>query len=98
MSVSFLARVGDLHTCPMCEPPGKPHIGGPVLPPGVPTVLVGGRPVAVSGGRCVCVGPPDSIPPTGSSVKIGGQFAARAGDATAHGGRIVIGCPTVLCG
>ncbi len=32
------------------------------------------------------------------SVLIGGMPAARMGDMTSHGGRIVIGCPTVLIG
>jgi uncharacterized Zn-binding protein involved in type VI secretion len=29
---------------------------------------------------------------------IGGLFAARMGDQTAHGGVIIAGCPTVLIG
>ena len=39
------ARVGDMHTCPMQTPTLAgpiPHVGGPVLPPGCPTVLIGG--------------------------------------------------------
>jgi hypothetical protein len=31
-------------------------------------------------------------------VFIGGQPAARMGDMCAHGGAIVVGCPTVLIG
>jgi uncharacterized Zn-binding protein involved in type VI secretion len=31
-------------------------------------------------------------------VMIGGMPAARMGDSTAHGGVIVIGCPTVIIG
>ena len=38
------ARVGDMHTCPMVTPP--PHVSGPILPPGCPTVLIGGMPAA----------------------------------------------------
>ena len=39
------ARVGDMHTCPMQTPgtPPIPHVGGPILPPGQPTVLIGPR-------------------------------------------------------
>ncbi|MFR5647094.1 MAG: PAAR domain-containing protein [Bilophila wadsworthia] len=33
-----------------------------------------------------------------SSVLIGGRPAARMGDQTAHGGQIVMGCPTVIIG
>jgi hypothetical protein len=32
------------------------------------------------------------------TVLIGGQPAARMGDSTAHGGVIILGCPTVLIG
>ncbi len=47
---------------------------------------------------CTCVGPPDAIIQGSMSVLIGGMPAARMGDMTAHGGRVVIGCPTVLIG
>jgi uncharacterized Zn-binding protein involved in type VI secretion len=49
-----------------------PHVGGPVLPPGMPTVLISGRPAAVLGGMCTCVGPPDSIVLGATNVLIGG--------------------------
>ena len=39
------ARITDMHTCPMFDGP-KPHVGGPILPPGAPTVLIGGLPAA----------------------------------------------------
>jgi len=43
------ARMGDMHTCPLCNPgtPPPPHVGGPVSGPGVPTVLVGNMVAAV---------------------------------------------------
>jgi len=94
------ARVGDMHTCPMVTPgvPSIPHVGGPVLPPGKPTVLIGGMPAATMGSMCTCIGPPDSIVLGSMGVFIGGQPAARMGDMCAHGGTIVVGCPTVLIG
>ena len=94
------ARVGDLHTCPMVTPglPPIPHVGGPILPVGVPNVLIGGLPAATVGSMCFCVGPPDVIVRGSFSVLIGGRPAARMGDNTAHGGVISIGCPTVLIG
>jgi uncharacterized Zn-binding protein involved in type VI secretion len=73
----------------------KPHVGGPILPPGAPTVLIGGLPAAVVGTMCTCVGPPDSIIMGSTRVMIGGRPAARMGDQTAHGGVIVGGLPTV---
>jgi uncharacterized Zn-binding protein involved in type VI secretion len=78
--------------------PPIPHVGGPILPPGAPTVLIGGMPAARMGDMCVCVGPPDVIALGAMTVLIGGQPAARMGDMTAHGGSIVLGAPTVLVG
>lgn len=94
------ARIGDMHVCPMLTPglPPIPHVGGPIVGPGVPTVLVGGAPASVMGDMCVCVGPPDSIILGSTGVLIGGKPAARMGDMTVHGGSIVLGCPTVLIG
>jgi uncharacterized Zn-binding protein involved in type VI secretion len=89
------ARVGDMHTCPLSDGP-KPHVGGPILPPGASTVLIGGMPAARVGDVCTCTGPPDMIAMGSSRVMIGGQPAARMGDTTAHGGVIVVGAPTVL--
>jgi uncharacterized Zn-binding protein involved in type VI secretion len=73
----------------------KPHVGGPILPPGAPTVLIGGLPAARMGDMCTCVGPPDTIMKGSALVMIGGKPAARMGDMTAHGGVIVGGYPTV---
>lgn len=94
------ARLTDMHVCPMVTPglPTIPHVGGPVSGPGAPTVLIGKMPAAVLGDMCVCVGPPDSIVKGSATVMISGKPAARMGDSTAHGGSIVIGCPTVLIG
>lgn len=92
------ARVTDMHVCPMIDPGPKPHVGGPILPPGAPTVMIGGMPAAVVGDQCVCVGPPDSIATGSSTVMFGGKPAARMGDSTAHGGTIVAGYPSVIIG
>jgi uncharacterized Zn-binding protein involved in type VI secretion len=75
-----------------------PHVGGPVLPPGAPTVLIGGLPAARVGDSLTCVGPPDVIATGSATVLIGGKPAARIGDTTVHGGVIVAGLPTVLVG
>lgn len=91
------ARVGDMHVCPLIN--GLvPHVGGPVLPGGVPTVLIQGMAAATSGTMCTCVGPPDIIAMGSGTVLIGNMPAARMGDMTAHGGSIVLGCLTVLIG
>ena len=92
------ARVTDNHTCPLVNPNGSPHTGGPILPPGVPSVFIGGMPAATVGNMCTCAGPPDSIVMGSATVMIGGQPAARQGDSTAHGGTITIGCTTVIIG
>lgn len=91
------ARIADMHVCPMVTVL-VPHVGGPISGPGVPTVLIGGMPAAVVSDTCVCVGPPDTIAAGSGTVLIGGKPAARLGDSTAHGGVIVVGCPTVIIG
>ena len=93
------ARVGDMHTCPMQTPgtPPIPHVGGPILPPGQPTVLIGGMPAARMGDLATCVGPPDTIAKGSTKVMIGKKPAARVGDSTVHGGTITgPGAPTVM--
>jgi uncharacterized Zn-binding protein involved in type VI secretion len=75
-----------------------PHVGGPVVGPGCPTVLIGGLPAARVGDMAVCVGPPDVIAMGAFTVLIGGMPAAQMGSLTAHGGTIILGCPTVLVG
>ncbi len=75
-----------------------PHVGGPVLPPGAPTVLIVGLPAATVTNMCVCVGPPDVIVKGSMTVLIQSLPAARIGDLTAHGGVLVMGAPTVIIG
>ena len=86
-----------MHLCPMVTPgvPPIPHVGGPILPPGGVTVIIGGQPAARVGDMCTCVGPPDVIAMGSLTVMIMGQPAARLGDMCAHGGAITVGCPTV---
>jgi len=91
------ARAADMHVCPMFTGP-VPHVGGPILPPGEPTVLIGGMPAARVGDMATCTGPPDTIAAGSGTVLIGGMPAARMGDSTAHGGTIVLGEFTVLIG
>jgi len=91
------ARVGDMHVCPMVTVL-VPHVGGPILPPGCMTVLIGFMPAARVSDMCTCVGPPDNIAMGSMTVMIGNMPAARLGDPTTHGGVIVGCCPTVLIG
>ncbi|HEX4957336.1 MAG TPA: PAAR domain-containing protein [Lacibacter sp.] len=95
--MSMAARVGDMHVCPMVNGT-VPHVGGPVMPPGCATVLIGGMPAARVGDMLICTGPPDTIATGSTTVMIGGMPAARLGDVTAHGGTIVVGCSTVVIG
>ena len=91
------ARLTDMHTCPMVTGT-VPHVGGPIMPPGVIRVLIGGIPAATVTGMATCTGPPDTIAKGSATVMIGGMPAARMGDSTAHGGSIVVGLPTVMIG
>lgn len=91
------ARLGDMHVCPMVT--GLvPHVGGPIVGPGCPTVLIGGMPAARVGDLLACVGPPDAIALGSFTVLIGGMPAAQLGSLSAHGGTVVVGCPVVLIG
>jgi len=89
------ARISDMHVCPMTTGP-VPHVGGPIAAPAAPTVLIGGLPAAGIGSLATCVGPPDSVVMGSPKVLVGGMPAARMGDSCAHGGTIILGCPTVL--
>src|ERR1019366_6142412 len=91
------ARVTDMHVCPMVTGI-VPHVGGPILPPGCPTVLIGMLPAARATDMATCVGPPDMIAMGSPTVLIGNLMAARIGDPTVHGGVIVLGLPTVMIG
>ena len=92
------ARITDMHVCPMVTPglPPIPHVGGPIVGPGAPTVLIGGLPASVMGDMATCVGPPDTVVGGDPTVLFEGQPAARMGDSCAHGGTIVLGDFTVL--
>ena len=94
------ARLTDMHTCPMQTPgvPPIPHVGGPIVGPGAPTVMIQSLPAAVVGDSAVCVGPPDTLAKGSATVMIGGKPAVRMGDVTGHGGTVVGGCPTVMIG
>lgn len=94
------ARVTDMHVCPMVTPgvPPIPHVGGPIIPPCAPTVLIGFLPAARITDKAICVGPLDVIVKASMTVLISNLNAARIGDQTAHGGVITTGEPTVMIG
>ncbi|NTW49346.1 MAG: hypothetical protein HGB19_06400 [Chlorobiales bacterium] len=84
------ARVGDMIVSAATQ--GAPV---PIIPPGSPTVLIGGMPAARMGDSCGA----DAIVKGSMTVLIGGMPAARAGDLTAGGGTVLpSGAPTVLIG
>ena len=86
-----------MHVCPMVTVL-VPHVGGPIVAPGCPTVLIGFLPAARVTDMAICVGPPDVIVMGSTSVMIGFLPAARIGDMTVHGGVIVLGEFTVMIG
>ncbi len=86
-----------MHVCPMVTGI-VPHVGGPILPPCEPTVLIGFLPAARITDLLTCVGPPDTIVMGSPTVLIGELMAARIGDPTVHGGVIILGCFTVIIG
>lgn len=92
-----IATLGSMHVCPMTTGP-TPHVGGPVTGPGTPNILVNGKPAAIMGDMCVCVGPPDVIVQGAPNVFFNGVPVACVGDMTAHGGVITVGEPNVIVG
>lgn len=91
------ARIADNHVCPKVEPGPVPHVGGPIVV-GSPDTIICFMPAGRVGDMLVCVGPPDTISAGSSNVQINNKDAARLGDSTDHGGKIVVGAPTVIIG
>ncbi|MGA3201046.1 MAG: PAAR domain-containing protein [Bryobacteraceae bacterium] len=91
------ARMFDPHVCPMVTVV-VPHVGGPIIGPCWPTVLIGGMPAARMTDMAFCVGPPDMIIMGSPTVLTGGLPQARMLDPTVHGGVIIFGWPTVIVG
>jgi uncharacterized Zn-binding protein involved in type VI secretion len=88
------ARVGD----PTAHP-------GVITGPGLPTVLIAGKPAARVGDMHTCSIPPPPahpptplVPPCCPTVLIGGKPAARIGDKAGCSAPIIQGAPTVLIG
>ncbi|WP_347878366.1 PAAR domain-containing protein [Providencia rettgeri] len=94
------ARISDMHICPLLTPgvPPVPHIGGAIIPPGAPNILIGGLPAATVGTMATCIGALDSIITGSMTVFINNKPAARMGDTCMHGGTIITGYPKVLIG
>ncbi len=91
------ARVGDMHTCTSVTGV-VPHVGGAIIGPGAPTVMLEGMPAAVVGDEASCNGPADALTMGSGTVMIEGKPSVRVGDETAHGGSIAAGAPTVMVG
>ena len=82
------------HICPMVTGV-VPHVGGPIVGPGCPGVLINGLPVSVMGDTCVCCGPPDVVVQGYPGVMISGVPVVVQNSMTAHGGMIPMGIPGV---
>lgn len=91
------ARITDFHVCPMVCPGPVPHVGGPIIQ-GSPNVLTGNIPQARVGDKAMCSCAVDTIVSGSSGVFVNNKPAARIADSCAHGGKIVLGLPTVLIG
>ncbi len=84
-----VARVGDMHACPM-----KGHSVNPIVT-GSSDVLINGMPAATVGSGTACGA---SVAAGSSTVTINGKPAAVLGSATTHGGVIVSASGNVLVG
>ena len=92
-----ISLLGHNHVCPVIDPGPKPHVGGPIVQPGQAFVRFSGIPWAVVSGQSVCTGMPGPDPLVSGSaiVRINGMPVVRIGDSTAHGGKVVMGVPTL---
>jgi len=90
----------DITQCKQQTPgtPPVPHLGGPIVGPGAPTVFIGHSTAALEGDLASCVGPPDTLLKGASTVLVCNKSPARLGDTTAHGATIQSGCMTVHIG
>lgn len=91
--MSNAARVGDLQGCPLVG-----HVGGAIVGPGQPSVVIEGLPAATVGSVAGCIGAITTLTTGSTTVSIGSKQAARKGDATDHGGEITTGAATVVIG
>jgi uncharacterized Zn-binding protein involved in type VI secretion len=89
------AMLTSMHVCPQVTVI-IPHVGGPVISSGAPTVKYSSLPAVCLGDTAVCVGPPDKVIKGSSTVMVNNKPAARMTDQAAHGGLIVLGFPTIL--
>ncbi|WP_308917991.1 PAAR domain-containing protein [Jannaschia sp. LMIT008] len=98
MASKPVCHLGHPHACPAVDPGPRPHIGGPAVSAGQSTVRVNGIPVLVDGGgSCLCTGVPTTAGTSKGSgkVRIDGKGVMRLGDATSHGGKMVMGFPGI---
>jgi uncharacterized Zn-binding protein involved in type VI secretion len=91
------SRVSDLHLCPSFTIL-VPHVGGPIAPPGSPSVLIGGLLAARVTDPAVCVGPPDSVASGAATVLASGLPLAHVRSQCLHGGLVIVGNPSVQVG
>ena len=77
-----------------------PHVGGPIIGPGAPTVLTELGPVSCEGDMTTCVGPPGTITLGFPTVLAEGRPVTVVGmSITDHGGDVVgPGAVTVMVG
>jgi uncharacterized Zn-binding protein involved in type VI secretion len=87
----------DNHSCPMANPSGDPHVGGPILD-GSPDVDIANLPAARVTDTAACATGVDKVLTGSATVDINNLPAARMGDTTVHGGKIVEGEGSVLIG
>ena len=89
------------HTCPLSNSvSGVLHnSAGQLITPTRPsTVMIDGSIAVIVNDMCLCIEPGNSVKKGSTTVKIDGQFAARMGDPTAHGGTIDQGSSSVFIG
>jgi uncharacterized Zn-binding protein involved in type VI secretion len=90
-------RTGDHHVCPEIRP--APHVGGSVRPPGAARVTINQAPGSRLFDHAGCIASPVDVVMSGAStVLVHGMPAVRIAEETLHGGKVVVGEPSVEIG
>lgn len=92
-----IVTINTNHICPMVTGI-TPHVGGPIVGPGNPGVLIDGVPISVLGDTCICCGSPDVVVQGYPGILVDGVPIVVQGCMTAHGGTIPMGVPGVTVG
>ena len=93
-------KIGDQHTCQLStkSSPSVPHVGGDVIGPGAPSILIENKNAAIVGDELKCNGGENDVIVTGhDTVLFCDVSAADANAMTEHKGKINSNSKVKIC-